>query len=109
MTGKELSELYYLRREINADTRRLREMEKDSAMCTKQKAELKAKIERMTATKERLENYIAEIPDSLTRQIFTFRFIKGMPWRQIAYTVGGRNTADSVRKVCSRYIRKHQK
>ena len=64
---------------------------------------ISAKITQCIHERARLERYIAEIPDSLTRQIFTLRFINGLPWAQVAYSIGG-NTEDSVKKICYRYL-----
>lgn len=48
--------------------------------------------------------WISGIDDPLTRQIFRLRFLCGLPWADVAQTVGGRNTASSVKMVCSRYL-----
>ena len=56
--------------------------------------------------RNRLERYIADIPDSLTRQIFALRFINGMSWVQVAMHVGGNNTPGSVKMICYRYLNK---
>lgn len=54
--------------------------------------------------RNRLERYIADVPDSLTRQIMTLRFINGLSWWQVAYSIGGNNTGDSVRMNVKRYL-----
>lgn len=54
--------------------------------------------------RNRLERYIASVPDSLTRQIMVLRFINGLSWWQVAYSVGGNNTGDSVRMNVKRYL-----
>ena len=124
MTKKELSQLYWLNREIEMDTGRLRELE---AMVSSPKAQkldgtphtagygdalarcvaeivglkaiIAAKQQQCIYERNRLERYIAGIPDSLTRQIFTLRFINGLSWYQVAAHIGGGNTDDSVR-IC---------
>lgn len=128
MTKKELSQLYWLKREIEADQQRLCELEaiaaspgsprydgmrhapgtgdgmaRMAAEIVDLKAIISAKQQQCTHERNRLERYIAEVPDSLTRQIFTYRFVNGMSWWQVAARVGG-NTADSVRKVVDRYL-----
>lgn len=131
MTKKELSQLYWLNREIEMDTGRLRDLEA-IASCPKAqrldgmphasgygnvpvrcvaeivdlKAIIAAKQQQCIHERNRLERYIADIPDSLTRQIFTLRFINGLSWYQVAAHIGGGNTDDSVRMVCNRYIQK---
>ena len=129
MTLKELSQLYYLNREIERDKDRLEMLRaKASApgapnydsmpkspsfenrlerMCAEiidLEAIMQAKITQCLHERSRLERYIADIPDSLTRQIFTLRFINGLTWLQIAYSVGGGNTEEGVRKRVYRYL-----
>lgn len=132
MTLKELSQLYYLGREIEHDKKRLEELKAKScsaaganlsgvprggqkigdgieryiAEIVDLEAIISAKITQCLHERNRLERYIADIPDSFTRQIFTLRFVKGFTWVQVARHVGGGNTADCVRKVCARYVEK---
>lgn len=133
MTVKELSQLYYLNREIEADQQRLDELEvmvsspkspnydgmphapgySDSlsrmvAEIVDLKALIAAKQIQCIHERNRLERYISSIPDSLTRQIFALRFINGLSWYQVAMHIGG-NTEDSVKKVCYRYLNKENR
>lgn len=133
MTVKELSQLYYLNREIEADQQRLDELEvmvsspkspnydgmphapgySDSlsrvvAEIVDTKAIIAAKQLQCIHERNRLERYISNIPDSLTRQIFALRFINGLTWYQVAMHIGG-NTEDSVKKVCYRYLNKENR
>lgn len=130
MTVKELSQLYWLNREIEMDRRRLEELELLTASPGPQnfdgmphmsgygdalarsvadivdlKAIIAAKQQQCIYERNRLERYIDEIPDSVTRQIFALRFINGLSWRQAASSIGGGNTEDSVKKICYRYLR----
>ncbi len=131
MTLKELSQLYYLNREIERDQERLEQLrarvsapgspnydgmpkspsfenrlERYIAEMVDLEAIIQAKITQCLHERNRLERYIAEIPDSLTRQIFQLRFINGLTWVQIAFSVGGGNTEGSVKMICYRYIKK---
>lgn len=54
----------------------------------------------------RLNRYIAGVDDSLTRMILTLRFINGLSWRQVAYSIGGNNTENSVKQIITRHLRK---
>ncbi len=131
MTLKELSQLYYLNREIEMDQQRLRELEvkalpgaqvitgmphgsgvsdvvgRYAAEIADLRGIIEAKHQQCLYERSRLERYIAGIDDSLLRQIFTYRFINGLPWHQVAACIGGGNTADSVRMACYRYLGKH--
>ena len=106
MTLKELSQLYYLNREIEMDQARL------EALRAKASAPGSPNYDGMPKSpiyENRLERYISEIPDSLTRQIFTLRFISGLSWLQVAYSIGGNNTEGGVKMICYRYINDEKK
>jgi hypothetical protein len=62
-------------------------------------------LERMIARRDNLQQFIDDIPDSYTRYIFTLRFVNNMSWKEIATAAGGRNTEDSVKKRCYRYLK----
>lgn len=134
MTLKELSQLYYLNREIEMDQQRLEELrakasapgspnydgmpkspsyenrlERYIAEIVDLEAIISAKITQCIHERNRLERYIADIPDSLTRQIFTLRFINGLSWLQVAYSIGGNNTEQGVKMMCYRYIKNSNK
>lgn len=129
MTLKELSQLYYLNREIEMDQQRLEELrtkasapgspnydgmpkspnyenrlERYIAEIVDLEAIISAKITQCVHERNRLERYIADIPDSLTRQVFTLRFINGLTWLQVACSIGN-NTEQSVKMICYRYIK----
>lgn len=128
MTLKELSQLYYLNREIEMDQRRLRELEARAlpgaqvitgmphstgvsdivGTCAAEIADLRgiieAKHQQCLYERSRLERYISSIDDSLLRQIFTYRFVNGLPWQQVAACVGGGNTGDGCRMAVKRYL-----
>ena len=59
---------------------------------------------RCAEEKKRLEKYIGAIKDDQTRMIFRLRFIHCMTWPQVAEAIGGRNTANSVKLICHRYL-----
>lgn len=161
MTLRELSQLYWLNREIEMDNERLQTLEleisedrarlvdmerrfttvspveldgmprsgnTDRGVETKAVilADLHAMIDRKCTTRrilvrliaqkqalcllerDRLEQYIAGIPDSLLRMIFTYRFINGLSWRQVSESIGVRTTEESVKKLCYRYLDEEQ-
>lgn len=129
MTLKELSQLYWLNREIEMDTKRLEELEAKSGglaspslsgmphgneVSSKVEREaveiaslkwiIESKRKRCIAERNTLEQFIAAIPDSLTRQVFTLRFVNGLDWNQVAEHTGNKNTANTVKKICYRYL-----
>ncbi len=129
MTLKQLSQLYYLHREIEMDQRRLRELEaralpgaqvitgmphgsgvadivgRYAAEIADLRGIIEAKHQQCLYERSRLERYIADIDDSLLRQIFTYRFVNGLPWEQVAACIGGNNNAGNVKMACYRYLK----
>ena len=130
MTLKELSQIYYLNKEISRDKRRLYQLKASKLQASKlskmpsaahliydtmaEKAATTADLEtdlHKTIAKRyreelRLTRYINEIDDCFIRLIFKLRFIDCKTWWQVATEIGGGNTADSVRKCCKRYLKK---
>ena len=51
--------------------------------------------------------WIDTIKDVPTRTIFRLRFIHCMTWSQVAKSIGGQNTANSVKLICYRYLNAH--
>ncbi len=130
VTKKELSQLYWLNREIEEQQGRLAELESLATSCTSRitgiphgrgvndkLAEYVAEIADLRGLIDlnlkkcfyelsRLTRYINSVEDSQIRQILSLRYINGLPWQQIAFTIGG-NTADSVKMAAYRYINRH--
>lgn len=131
MTVKELSQLYYLNREIEQDKQRLANLEAmatsttvsitglpnfkgitDKTAIAVAIADIKGVIEtknKLCITEyNRLMRYIANVEDSYIRQILTFRYVDGFSWIQVALRIGGGNTEDSVRKAHKRFLDKNE-
>ena len=51
----------------------------------------------------KLQAFIETIDDSQVRLIFTMRYLDNLSWHQVAWRLGG-NTADSVRMIHNRYL-----
>ena len=112
MTKKELSQLYYLNREIEEQQRRLRELESLASSCTSQitgmpksvqfsdklakyaveiadlKALLDLNLKKCFYELNRLNRYIDSVEDSQMRLILSLRYINGLTWQQIAFSIG---------------------
>lgn len=129
MTLKELSQLYYLNREIEMDRQRLERLKLKSQSPSSvhfdgmpRGTSVESRVERYAAEiadleaiiaakhlqciheRNRLERYINDIDDSRLRMIFKLRFVNGLQWPQVAAHIGGNNTAKSVSKACYRYL-----
>ena len=131
MTKKELSQLYYLKKEIKQQQRRIAELEAVATNCSTkitglpsgkgisdkignyaaQIADLKAlldlNLKKCFYELNRLDRFIQSVKDPLLRQILTCRFVNGYSWRKIAYTVGGNNTPDGLRVKMMRFLQKN--
>lgn len=131
MTKKELSQLYYLKKEIKEQQKRLEELETLATSCTAkitgmphgtgindkigkyaaQIADLKTllnkNIEKCFDELNKINEFINSINDSLIRQIITYRFIYGFSWNKVAHTIGGGNNAECLRKKMYRYLKYH--
>ena len=129
MTIKELSQLYWLNREIESNRARLTELYTRATDTTqavtgmphapgitdkvgKYAAEIadlqtiiKSHLAECEQEKVKLEVYINSIPDSLTRQIFHLRFVDGESWEGVADRVGGNNSPGGVKQRVFRFIK----
>lgn len=130
MTIKELSQLYYLNREISDLKLKIAEIEAKAtdtsvkitgmphaptagdkigkliAELDYYKSTLNNRLEQCRLELIRLNDYISKCDDSLTRQILTYRFVNGLPWTQVAASIGG-TSEYAVKKTAYRYIKDH--
>ena len=122
MTMRELSQLQYLRGEAEEIAEELRRLNADAAapaspstsgtrtrssrrdrmasmagMQETLRERLEDRRRRVLAEQIRLEDYIAAVPDSLTRRILHLHYARGYSWGRTARTIGGGNTAEGVR------------
>lgn len=111
MTKKELSQLYYLKKEIKEQQRRLDELEAAATTCTAkitglpsgkgisdkignyaaQIADLKGlldlNLKKCFYELNRLGRYIECIDEAEMKLIFSLRYIHGMSWQKIAFAI----------------------
>lgn len=130
MTLRELSSVYYIKKEIDMISEKIINLETQAERITPtlsgmppsqgvsdRVGEAAAKIAdyhraldmkrtKLLAERDRLMKYIDTISDVQIRLIFTYRFYDLMSWQQVANKVGGNNTADSVRKNVMRFLKK---
>ena len=130
MTSRELKNLYYLKKEIKEQQRRIAELEAFATNCSTkitglpngkgvsdkignyaaQIADLKAllalNLKKCFYEFNRLNRYIEEVDEPLMKQIMIYRFENQMSWMQIEKAMGGKNRAESLRKKLYRYLKK---
>ena len=130
MTKKELSQLYYLNREIEEIQNRIYELETLAGSCTSyitgmpkvkgitdkvakyaaEIADLKClldlNLKKCFYELNRINRYIESVEDAEMRMILTFRYINGLPWEQVAMNISPYASGDSVRKAHDRFLKK---
>ena len=130
MTKHELSQIYYLDKELRQWQKLLKEEQTGSEIKPQQltgmpsgsgtsdtTANKAVKISNMEQIisgivaniqiqKEQIMTYIISIDDSFIRQIMLNRHVELMSWCKVAKIIGGGNTADSVRMAHERFLEK---
>lgn len=129
MTKKELSQLYYLKKEIKEQQRRLSELETLATNCTSkitglpngqgvsdkigsyatEIADLKAlmdlNLKKCFYELNRLDRFIQSVEDSEMRIILTLRYSQGLSWQQIAQNMGVIGDGSTERKKHNRFLK----
>lgn len=133
MDKRELSQLYYLKKEIENQRQRLAKLESAADYQPQQLsfmphgngtsdktgrygteiAELKQlialNIQKCEIEKNRIERFIQSVDDSYIRELLRLRFIDCKSWQAVAMAMGGYNTADNVKKRVYRFLDKDAK
>lgn len=128
MDKKELNQIYYLEKEIQMWRKALNRIQSRSLIPSQEitgmpfgsgisdkvgnlatsEVDITNKIEELQKKvyeeQYRLLKYIETIEDSLMRQIMYHRHVLCMKWNEVAMTIGGGNTEDSVRKAHDRFL-----
>lgn len=106
MTNYELKQYRQLKFEIDEEVKRVATMRSEKSK--RAATEVDRKLKRLYAEQARIESYIACIDDSLVRRIMVARYIECRNWDGVARKLGGGNSAESVRKICERWLRRHR-
>lgn len=112
MTKKELSQLYWLNREIEEEKHKLEELTAASEGCTQsitglphvnsagdkigdlailiaeQRDLINLKVRQSVIEYNRLNRYIAAVEDAQMRMILSLRYVDGLSWQQVAFRMG---------------------
>ena len=129
MTKKELSQLYYLRKEIKEQQRRLSELEALATSCTAKitglpngngvsdkianyateiadlKSLLDLNLKKCFYELNRFDRFISSVKDSEMRIILTLRYSQGLSWQQIAQNMGVLGDGSTERKKHNRFLK----
>lgn len=131
MTKAELSQIYWLNKEIAMWQQKLDRLESQSLIKGQQitgmpaggsrttskveeqvlkREEIREHIQKLIARaameEARLMEYLKGVEDTFVRQIIVYRFMDLMPWSKVAQKMGAGYTSDSVRMAVDRYLKK---
>ena len=130
MTKKELSQLYWLNREIEEEKRKLHELEAAASGCTasitglphvmgaydkigdlailiaEQRDLIDLKVRQSVIEYNRLNRYIADVEDAQMRMILSLRYVNGLSWQQVAFHMGQEGDGSTQRKQHDAFLRK---
>lgn len=130
MTKKELSQLYYLNREIAQLQIKLEELESLATSCTSHitgmpmvqgisdkiakyaveisdlKGILDLSLKRCFYELNKLNRYIQSIEDAQMRMILSLRYVNGLSWEQVAASISSCISGESIRKAHDRFLMK---
>jgi len=128
MTKKELSQLYYLKKEIAHQQSRIAELEALATNCTAKitglphstefsdkvginaagladlKSMLEKHLKKCVLTILKINNFIQSIDDPLIRMIITHRYINRYSWKRTAREIGGGNTVHGLIMSLNRFL-----
>lgn len=129
MTKKELSQLYYLKKEIKEQQTRLLELETLATNCTSKitglpngqgvsdkigsyateitdlRALIDLNLKKCFYELNRLDRFIQSVEDSEMRIILTLRYSQGLSWQQIAQSMGVSGDGSTERKKHNRFLK----
>lgn len=128
MTKRELSQLFWLNREIALNKAKIAELEARAASTSAVLSDMPrsnlpgdkvgrlaaeiadergiylANLQKREREKKRLLRYIESVDDSLMRQILLLRHVEGLKWQEVADRVGTNENA--VKQAYSRFLKK---
>jgi len=131
VTKKELSQLYYLNREIVQIQSRLSELESLATSSTYKitgmpfvpgisdkvgryvteiadlKALLDLNLKKCFYELNRLNKYIESVEDVQMRMILCLRYVNGLSWQQVAASVGGGNSDKNIQMSVKRFLKRN--
>jgi len=76
-----------------------------SAKVERLKKQLQRRVDELMDLRQEVYEFVETIDDSLIRQVVILRHVNGLTWDQVAASIGGGNTADSLRKMHDRFLK----
>ncbi len=131
LTKKELSQLYWLNREIEEEKRKLAELTAAASggvqnitglphvgggdktgnlaiLIAEQRDLIELKVKQSVIEYNRLNRYIASVEDAQMRMILSLRYVNGLSWQQVALHMG-LHDEQLPRKRHNAFLKKYEK
>ncbi len=129
LTKKELSQLYWLNREIEEEKRKLAELTAAASggvqnitglphvgggdktgnlaiLIAEQRDLIELKVKQSVIEYNRLNRYIASVEDAQMRLILSLRYVNGLSWQQVALHMDIEGDGSTQRKQHNEFLRK---
>lgn len=129
LTKKELSQLYWLNREIEEEKRKLAELTAAASggvqnitglphvgggdktgnlaiLIAEQRDLIELKVKQSVIEYNRLNRYIASVEDAQMRMILSLRYVNGLSWQQVALHMDIEGDGSTQRKQHNEFLRK---
>ena len=81
-------------------------VESDAIAIIELKEQIRGKLARAMAERDRITAYLDGVDDAQLRLIMHLRFVDGLSWVQVGASVGAGYTGDACRMACKRYLAK---
>ena len=132
MTKRELSQLYFINKDIEWRRRKVEQLEWEAekmttefsdmpkaggfqdklsklvAQIVDEKKMILFRLEEAQIERRKLEYYISAIPEPKIRVYMQYRYLDGLPWQQVANHAGNDITDEGARIAVERYLSKER-
>ena len=132
MNKRELSQLYFLNKDIEWRRQKVEQLENEAQRVTTQLSDMPKgggfqdrlsklvaqivdekkmilfKLEEIQIERRRLEYYISSIAEPKIRVYMQCRYLDGLSWQQVANRSGNDVTGDGARKTIERYLKEER-
>lgn len=132
MNKRELSQLYFLNRDIEWRRQKVEQLENEAQRVTTQLSDMPKgggfqdrlsklvaqivdekkmilfKLEEVQIERRKLEYYISSIPDAKIRVYMQFRYMDGLSWVQVAHHAGNEVSDEGARIAVERFLKREK-
>ncbi len=129
MTKNELSQLYFLRKEISEQERKIEQLEALATSCSAKlsdmphgteksdkigkfgakivdlKTKLQKNLQKRILEEKKINEFIEDADDAIVRLILVHKYVNCYSWAKIAWKIGGNNTIYGLKMRLHRYLK----